>query len=231
MRRVALLAPMHPELRPLVRRLALRRAPAAGGALFTGALGRLELVAALAGIGTRAAARATERLLDAMPVDHLVVVGIAGGVGAGVRVGDLVVPERVVDLATGSVHRPAPLGAAVARGTLATSDALVVDPERLAGLAREGVVAIDMETAAIAAVCERRGVAWSVFRAVSDLAGRGPVDAEILRLAGPDGRPATLAVARFLLTRPWRVPQLARLGLDARRATRAAADAAAAALA
>jgi nucleoside phosphorylase len=231
LRRVALLAPMHPELRPLVRRLALRRASAAGGALFTGALGRTELVAALAGIGTRAAASATERLLDATPVDHLVVVGIAGGVGAGVRVGDLVVPERVVDLATGSVHRPTPIGSAVARGTLATADALVVDAERLAGLAREGVVAIDMETAAIAAVCERRGLAWSVFRAVSDLAGSGPVDAEILHLAGPDGRPTALAVTRFLLTRPWRGPHLARLGLDTRRAARAAADAAAAALA
>ncbi len=230
MRRVAILAPMHPELRPLRRPLALRRQGGGDGALFEGALGEIGIVAAITGIGTRAAARATERLLERAPVDRVIVVGIAGAIAASAGVGDLVVPERVLDLATGREHRPTRLGAAPARGTLATSDVLVTQPEVLARLEREGVLAIDMETAAIAAVCEQRGVAWSVFRAISDRAGAGPVDAEILRLAGPDGRPAPLALARFLLVRPWRVPQLVRLGRDTSRATRAAADAALAAL-
>lgn len=231
MRRVAILAPMHPELRPLRRPLALRRLGGGDGALFTGALGGLDVVAAITGIGTRAAARTTERLLERDAVDRVIVVGIAGAIAAGLGVGELVVPERVLDLATGREHRPTPLGAVPARGTLATSDALVALPDALARLGREGVVAIDMETSAIAAVCERRGVAWSVFRAISDRAGAGPLDAEILRLAGPEGRPAPLALARFLLTRPWRVPQLVRLGRDSRRATRVAADAVLAALA
>ena len=231
MRRVAILAPMRPELRPLLRPLSLRRVGAGGATLFTGALGRLEVVAAITGIGMRAAARTAERLLAATAVDHLVVVGIAGGIAAGAGVGDLVVPDLVLDLATGVVHHPTLIGVGPARGTLATSDALVVDRDALARLAAQGVVAIDMETAAIAAVCERRGVAWSVFRAISDRAGEGPLDAEILRLAGSEGRPAPLAVARFLLTRPWRVPALVRLGRGSYRATRAAADAALAALA
>jgi len=222
---------MHPELRPLRRPLSLRSQGGGDGALFRGALGGIEVVAAISGIGTRAAARTTEQVLERAEVEHLVVVGIAGAIAASVGVGDLVVPERVVDLASGREHRPTPLGALPARGTLATSDALVTLPEALARLERQGVVAIDMETAAIAAVCERRGVAWSVFRAISDRAGAGPVDAEILRLAGPEGRPAPLALARFLLLRPWRVPELLRLGRDTRRATRAAADAALAALA
>ena len=230
MRRVAILAPMHPELRPLRRPLSLH-GPGRGGAIMTGSLGGLDVVAAVTGIGTHAAARATERVLERGEVDRLVVVGIAGAIAAGVGVGDLVVPERVLDLATGREHRPTPLGAVPARGTLATSDALVVEIDALARLERQGVVAIDMETAAIAAVCERRGVAWSVFRAISDRAGAGPLDAEILRLAGPEGRPAALALARFLLSRPWRVPQLVRLGRDTRRATQAAANAALAALA
>ena len=231
MRRVALLAPMRPELRPLRRLLALRAAPDVGPAGFRGALGALEVVAAVAGIGTRAAAAAAERLLDATAPERVVVVGIAGGVGPGARVGDLVVPERVLDLATGVAYRPSLLGVTPARGTLATCDALVADPERSAALARAGVIALDMETAAIAAVCERRGVAWSVFRALSDLAGAGPLDTDVLGLAGPDGRPSPRAVLRFLATRPWRLPRLLRLGLDARRAARSAAEAAVAALA
>jgi adenosylhomocysteine nucleosidase len=231
LRRVAILAPMHPELRPLRRPFSLRRIDSADGALFTGALGELEVIAAIAGIGTHAAARTTERLLDRAKVDHLVVVGIAGAIAASLGIGDLVVPERVLDLASGREYRPTPLGSVPARGTLATSDVLVTQPDALARLEREGVVAIDMETAAIATVCERRSVAWSVFRAISDRAGAGPLDPEILRLAGPEGRPAPLALARFLLSQPWRVAQLFRLGRDSRRATRAAAGAARAALA
>jgi len=230
-RRVAILAPMRPELRPLLRLLSLRRERSSGSELWSGSLGRVEVVAAIAGIGTRAAARVAEQLLDAAAVDHVVVVGIAGGVGASVAIGDLVVPERVLDLATGAEHRPSPLGAIAARGTLATSDALLVDRDALARLERQGIVAIDMETAAIAAVCERRRCPWSVFRAISDRAGDGAVDPEILGLVGPDGRPDPLAVARLLATRPWRVPQLLRLARGARLATRAAASAAVAALA
>jgi adenosylhomocysteine nucleosidase len=229
-RRVALLAPMRPELRPLVRPLSLASAGSDAGFL-RGAVGRVEVVAATTGIGTRAAARAVERLLDAAAVDHLVVVGVAGGIGPSVAVGDLVVPERVLDLATGAEHRPARIGDVAPRGTLATSDALLTDPAEAARLERRGVIAIDMETAAIAAVCARRGCPWSVFRAISDRADDGSTDAAVLDLAGADGSSDLLAVARFVATRPWRVPQLVRLARGMQRATRAAASAAVAALA
>jgi hypothetical protein len=224
-RRAALLAPMALELRPLVRLLALRARPGGEGRLV-GSAGRVDVVAALAGIGPRAAARAAERLLDAEPLDHVVVVGVAGGVGAGAALGALVIPERVLDLATGAEHRPARLGSGAARGVLATADGLVAEPRAVARLERQGVVAIDMETAAIAAVCEQRGVPWSVFRAISDRAGDPRVDPALLGLAGADGRPDLVAVARYLAARPWRIALLARLARDAGRAARTAAGAA-----
>jgi nucleoside phosphorylase len=229
-RRIAVLAPMRSELRPLVRPLGLRRAETGAGALLSGAVGRIEVVAATTGIGTRAAARAARRVLDSGPLDRLVVVGIAGGIGPSVGIGDLVVPDLVIDLATGAEHRPAPLGDAGPRGVLATSDELLVDPGEVARLERRGVVAIDMETAAIAAVCEERRCPWSVFRAISDRADDGSTDPAVFGLAGPDGAPNLPALARFLLTRPWRVPQLVRLGRGLRVATSAAAAAAVAAL-
>ena len=228
--RIAILAPMRSELRPLVRPLGLRRKEPGEGALYAGAVGRVEVVAATTGIGTRAAARAAGRVLDSGPVDRLVVVGVAGGIGPSVGIGDLVVPALVIDLSTGAEHRPAPLGAAAPRGTLATSDGLLTDPDEVARLERRGVVAIDMETAAIAAVCEERRCAWSVFRAISDRADDGSTDAAVFGLAGPDGGPNLPALARFLLTRPWRVPQLARLARGLRLAANAAAAAAVAAI-
>jgi len=221
---------MRPELRPLVRALRLRRAGSGGGLLYRGAAGRVEVLATTTGIGTRAAARTAERVLDCGAVDHVVVVGIAGGIGASVAIGDLVVPELVIDLAAGTQHRPARFGDAAPRGTLATWDGLLVDPQRIARLAGQGVVAIDMETAAVAAVCERRRCPWSVLRAISDRADDASIDQAVFDLAGPDGGPDLPALARFVLTRPWRLPQLARLARGMHRAANAAASAAARAL-
>jgi adenosylhomocysteine nucleosidase len=219
---------MRPELRPLVRPLALR--PSRGSELFEGSFAGLEVVAAITGIGMRPAAQAAQRVLDSGAVDHLLVVGIAGGIARSLSIGDVVIPERVIDLATRREYRPAPLGEGAPRGALATSDELIVDAERFAALERQGVVAIDMETAAIAEVCERRGRPWSVWRAISDRVGDAAIDAELLRLAGSDGSLDLPALLRFLARRPGRVPDLVRLGRQMTRATRAAATAAVAAL-
>jgi adenosylhomocysteine nucleosidase len=225
-RRVAILAPMRAELLPLMRPLSLSPARSGDGTLLLGAVGRVEVVATTTGIGTLAAARTAERVLDFTPLDHLLVVGIAGGIGSSVDIGDLVVPDVVIDLSTGAEHRPSHLGSTASRGTLVTLDELLVDQDEARRLERRGVIAIDMETAAIAAVCERRGCLWSVFRAISDRADDGSTDAAVFGLAGPDGDPDVSALARFVLTKPWRVPQLARLARGMRLATRTAASAA-----
>ena len=158
-----------------------------------------------------------------------VVAGLTG-IGPSVAIGDLIVPERVVDVQSGAVHRPAHLGDVTPRGILCTSDGLLDDQAAIARLREQGAIAIDMETAAVAAVCERRGCPWSVLRAISDRADDGSTDAAVFALAGPDGSGDLPAVARFLLTRPWRIPQLVRLARGTRIATERAASAAARAL-
>ncbi len=230
MRLVAVLAPMASELQPLIRPLGLRAPRDRQAGLWSGAIGQIEVVAARTGVGTRLAAQAAARVLDSASVDLVVVVGVAGGIGSSVAIGDLVVPAQVLDRASGKTYRPWALSDAVPRGTLATSDELLSDPEIAARLERQGVIAVDMETAAIAAVCEARGCPWSVFRAISDRADDGSTDAAIFGLAGPDGRPNLRALARFVLGRPSRLPQLIRLGRGLSRATQAAAAAAVQAL-
>jgi adenosylhomocysteine nucleosidase len=228
--RIAVLAPMRSELRPLLAPLGLERSRESPSELFFGRAGRVEVVAAVTGIGMHAAARCTERILDATSPRHLLVVGIAGGIGPSVAVGDRISPETVLNLDTGERSRPAPLGDLPPRGILVSSDRFLVSPEDTGGLMRQGVVAIDMETAAIGGVCERRGCPWSVFRAISDRADDGTADASVLGLVDPEGRPRLGAAARFVLTRPHRIPRLLRLARGANAATRAAAAAAVAAL-
>ena len=69
---------MPSELRPLVRAASLRRAGVVASNLYRGRVGNAAVVATMTGIGTAAAARAANRLLDAEPLDHMIVVGIAG---------------------------------------------------------------------------------------------------------------------------------------------------------
>ncbi len=218
--RVGLLAPMPSEFSPLVKACALERTESGWGARFAS----FELVVGKTGIGTRLAAEATERLLDRGPLDHVMVVGIAGGMGPS-RVGDLVFPEVVVDKASGAEYRPSPLGDVAARGRLVTHDDFDMQPDECAALVADGFIVVDMETAAVAGVCERRGVRWSAVRSISDLVGVTPGD--VISLANPDGTPNVGASVKYLLTKPWRIPKLVRLGFDSQRAARGAAEAAA----
>jgi hypothetical protein len=146
-----------------------------------------------------------------------------------VKIGDLVAPEVVVD-ARGGEHRPAPIDGLVARGKMRTSDEIDVSVEEVAELDSRGFVALDMETAAVAEVCERRGVPWSVVRAISDHCDDGFVDSSVLAMTNVDGSPNFPAVARYLLPRPWRIVRLSRLARGARAATVASATAAAKAI-
>jgi nucleoside phosphorylase len=218
--RVGLLAPMPSEFTPLVKAFALQRSESG----YRGTSGGIELVAGKTGIGTKLAAEATERMLDTGDVDHVMVVGIAGGMGPS-RVGDIVYPEVVVDKASGAEYRPLPLSDVPARGRLVTHDDFDMTDDERDALVAAGFIAVDMETAAVASVCERRGVPWSAVRSISDLVGVTPGD--VIALANADGTPNVGASIRYLVTKPWRIPRLLRLGLDSTRAAKGAADAAA----
>ncbi len=66
---------------------------------------------------------------------------------------------------------------------------------------------------------------WSAIRAISDLVGVTPGD--VIGLANADGSPNIGASIRYVLTKPWRIPRLVRLGFDAKNAADGAAQAAA----
>jgi nucleoside phosphorylase len=218
--RIGLLAPMPSEFAPLVKAFALQR----GESGYDGTSGPIELVAGKTGIGTKLAAEATERMLDTRGVEHVMVVGIAGGMGSS-RVGDIVYPEVVVDKATGVEYRPSPLSDVPSRGRLVTHDDFDMTDDERDALVADGFIAVDMETAAVAGVCERRDVPWSAVRSISDLVGVTPGD--VIALANADGTPNVGASIRYLVTKPWRIPRLVRLGLDSTRAAKGAANAAA----
>jgi adenosylhomocysteine nucleosidase len=219
---IAFVCAMPRELRPLRRRLRLRMTDLG----YAGRIGDREVIAVVTGMGTALAQAATVRLLDAVDVEWVIVVGIAGAIENETPIGTLVLPELVINGADGSTHRPKPLRVGNAHGKMWTTDELLLDPAVHADLRVRGVVSLDMETAAVAAVCDERGVSWSVVRAISDRASDGSVDAEILRLSHSDGTPNLSAVARYLVRRPGAVPRLVRLARGSKLAIERAAEAA-----
>ncbi len=214
------------EIAPLVKKLSLQKATMGGVPVRSGTLAGRAVIAIVTGMGTELARAATTRLLDAVAVDRVVVVGITGALENDTPIGTLVMPEVVVNSVTGSEHRPEPLGDGPRHGKMWTTDVLNTDLAVLADLRAQGVVSLDMETAAIAAVCEARNIPWSVFRVISDRASDGSVDEEVFQLSNQDGTPNPKAVLRYFAKHPGRIPKMMRLAKGARLATNNAADAA-----
>jgi adenosylhomocysteine nucleosidase len=223
---IAFICAMPMELRPLVKKLSLHKTQIDGVTVHSGTLRGREVVAIVTGVGTKLATEGTRRMLEAVSVDRVVVVGITGAVENDTPIGTLVLPEVVVDSATGSEHRPNALGDGTSHGKMWTTDELLTDTNLIAGLRAQGVVSLDMETAAIAEVCETRGIPWSVFRVISDRATDGSIDEEVFHLSNQDGTPNGRAVARYFVRHPGRIPRMIRLARGAKLATESAADAA-----
>jgi nucleoside phosphorylase len=220
--RVGILTPMEIELAPIVQTLGLTE----DGPVYRGTAGDVEVVALLTMIGMGPGARAAHQMLD-LDVDAVLVVGVAGGVDPStVSIGDVVVPETVLDRATGATYSPSITGDVTPRGTVSCGDDLITDPATLAGMASDGVIAVEMETAAIAPACEAAGCPWGVFRGISDFAGEGLVDDALFALTRPDGTADPAAMKQYLDENPGKLEVLTRLGRDTALATQAAADAA-----
>ena len=223
---IAFVCAMPMELRPLVRKLSLHKTQIGDVTVHSGTLDGHKVVAIVTGMGTKLAATGLERLLDAVSVERVVVVGITGAVENVTPIGTLILPEVVVNSATGTEHRPVPLGDGTPHGKMWTTDVLLNGLDVIAELRAQGVVSLDMETAALAEICERRGIPWSVFRVISDRATDGSVDEEVFHLSHQDGTPNGPAIARFFVKHPGRIPRMVRLGKGAKLATETAADAA-----
>lgn len=228
--RVQVLAPMSSELRPLVKQSGAKRVRSVSRPIYRAHVGRTEVTLARIGIGPEMARRATEWMIDQFPVDHIVVCGIAGGLHADLPVGAVIVPEAVLDLATGHRLSTAPLGRLERRGLLATSDHLIVGDAELAALAALGVAAVEMESAGVAAACRPKGIPWTTVRVISDRPDENLADGSIMKLLRLDGSVRAGAAIGLMIAQPARVPSLLKLGHDSARAAARAADVTLAAL-
>jgi adenosylhomocysteine nucleosidase len=223
---VAVLAPMRSELRAIVRAGGLDRT-ADDVISHRGRTGRWSVSAGIIGMGPDRAREATARLLAREPpLDHVMVVGIAGGLDPALPVGSLTVPDRVQLHPDGPIRHTHALPPRVAEGGLMTTAGLYSDDALWRPILEAGFGAVDMEAAGVGEVCESAGVDWSVYRGISDRPDEHIVDQAVFGLGKPDGSPDLVAVGRYLARDPRRVRALAHLNRCMLAAAKVAAEAA-----
>jgi adenosylhomocysteine nucleosidase len=177
-------------------------------------------------MGPALAGEATRRALSAGSIDHVMVIGIAGGLDPALPIGSLLVPQRVQLYPDGPVFTSHPVVARQASGALMTTDGLFDDDDVWRPIVERGFGAVDMEAAGVAEVCEEAGVDWSVYRGISDRPDEHIVDQAVFSLSKPDGSADAVAVAKYLARDPRRAKALAHLNKCMQLAARTAADAA-----
>ena len=217
MTRVALIAALPGELKPIVR--GWPHSTRAGIHFWAQRTEEEEWIAACAGAGQAAATRAFAALEDGGPIDLVFSLGWAGALRPEILPGSAHNLAGVVDVRTGErFHCEAGAG----------KEWLVTSP-RVADLAEKRRLAsaydaalVDMEAAAVARLAAMRGIPFYAFKGVSDgFTDRLP---DFNPFIAHDGRFLTARFTFFALLRPWLWPALARMGENSRRASQSIAE-------
>lgn len=222
-RTIAILSAMSSELKPVRRALGMDVRPPAGPGYARGIYKGVTIITAVTRMGLAAAQSATEELFvnAGSDIDHVFVVGIAGANDSRLTVGEVVIPIYVVDERDGVSRYPVNLSDRDASGVIYSTDQLAYSKEFVAMLQDRKVSLVDMESGAIAAVCERHNCPFTIIRAVSDRVDKHAENFDVFHLANDDGSPNFLAAIRYILRKPWKIVYLISLGLGAKKAIEA----------
>ncbi|GGC77223.1 5'-methylthioadenosine/adenosylhomocysteine nucleosidase [Enterococcus wangshanyuanii] len=198
--KIGIIGAMDQEVKILKEKLSDTRSWERAGALFvSGSLGRHEVIVVRSGIGKVLSAVTTTLLIHQYGVNMVINTGSAGGIGAGLKVGDVVISDKLayfdVDV-TGFGYAPGQLpgmplyyecseylklemkkaaektGMSVQHGLIVTGDSFVNDKVKVQKILQEfpDALACEMEGASIAQAAAQFKIPFLVIRAISDTA-------------------------------------------------------------
>jgi adenosylhomocysteine nucleosidase len=216
MTRVAIIAAMPGELKPLVRGWPHSKR---GNVQFWAQRNEEEeWIAACAGAGLDAARRAFAAIEDGGPVDLLFSIGWAGALTPECKPGSAYDVAGVIDVRTGERLL---CDAGAGEVWLATSPKVADGAEKRRLAATYPASLVDMEAVAIARLAAMRGIPFYCIKGVSD--GFDENLPDLNRFLTSDGRFKTIQFALYALFRPWHWPALVRMGENSRKASQSIA--------
>lgn len=210
--KIAIVAAMEREVRPLIRRWKVRTLEHGGRQHRLFENGGVVLICS--GIGAEAARRATEAVIRETRPVRVLSVGFAGALDATLKAPEVFEPRTVINVADG-VRTETGSG----QGTL-VSYAAVAGREQKQRLATAyQAAAVDMEAAAVAEGAQARGVKFAALKAISDAVDFPMPETE--RFVANDGQFHTVKFALHVTVRPWLWGSALRLARNSARASQA----------
>jgi adenosylhomocysteine nucleosidase len=207
MTKVAVIAAMAGELKPLVR--GCPHASSNGVDLWRPGSGGW--IAACAGAGGGAAARALAEAEREGPVDCVISTGWAGALNGDLAAGRAYRVSGVIDARTGERF---PIPGESGDYWLVTSPRVAGQAEKRRLAAATGASLVDMEAAGLARLARGRGISFRCVKGISDGFGESLPDFNAFLTA--DGQFEFGRFIRFAALRPWLWPALLRIGKNGR---------------
>jgi len=212
MSRLAIVAALEREVRPLIQRWQVRKREHAGREFLF--YETREAVLVCGGIGPEAARRAAEAVILLYSPELLCSVGYAGALDPALKAGDVVKPAQVINGSDGS------------RVDVSNGQGILLSQSAVASVAQKsrlrqsyGAQAIDMEASAVACAAEARSVGFRAIKVISDEFNfELPVPG---RFVDAEGRFREARFTLHALVRPWLWLPLLHLAKNSARATRA----------
>ena len=197
--RIAILGAMREEIEPLLPKVEnLKKEEYANNIFYTGTLSGKEIGLAYSKIGKVNAALTATLLIEKYGCKKLLFSGVAGGINESLKIGDLIVADKLVqhdvditvfghawgfipesgdfvesdkelnEIASKVAEK---LGIKLIRGTIATGDQFIASEEKKEWIKNTYKAdALEMEGASVGYVCKCLGVPFFVLRAISDTA-------------------------------------------------------------
>jgi adenosylhomocysteine nucleosidase len=166
--RIAILAALPGELKPLVRNWDRVASPTRGISIWIKTTEEDEYIAVCGGMGTAAAIRSFAAAEHIGTLDMVLSVGWAGALDDTMQPGHCYIASEVIDSLTGERYA---LTDGNRKQRLVTTPHVADESEKLRLHSSYGAVLVDMEASAIVRLAHIREIPVSCFKAVSD--GRG----------------------------------------------------------
>lgn len=190
---------------------------------FTGSDWDIRVVSVEAGTGSERARRATQALIDAHTPTWVLSAGFSGALHPDLKLGDIVLANSIVDVTGEELMVDAKLTPDPQRGwhvgRLLMTDEIVRTVAEKRELAEQtGALAVDLESLAVAKVCQQMNTRFLAVRSISDDLSHD-LPPEVMSVFGGTGSLRAGAIAGALIKRPSSAKDMWRLRENAHHAS------------